>query len=46
MGEADGSVTVAIAANAASYHVGSSASATVAIEDDDASFTLEHRGRR
>ena len=44
VGEPDGSVTVAIAANAASYQVGSPASATVAIEDDDASFTLDIAG--
>ena len=44
MGEADGSVTVAIAANAASYHVGSPASATVQIEDDDVSLTLNVAG--
>ena len=44
MGEADGSVTVAIAANAASYQVGSSSRATVDIEDDDASFTLDIAG--
>ena len=43
VGEADGSVTVAIATNAA-YDIGSPASATVAIEDNDASFTLNIAG--
>ena len=42
-GEADGSVTVAIEPNVA-YDIGSPASATVAIQDDDASYTLAIAG--